>query len=85
VEFLISGLPVISSRTKTIQYYFSDNELFFFTPGDINDFTQKVLLVYEDPSLSFQKVVNAKKYISKSLSWEKEKSKYIELVNLLIG
>ncbi|MCJ7471599.1 MAG: glycosyltransferase, partial [Actinobacteria bacterium] len=85
VEFLISGLPVVSARTKTIQYYFSDNELFFFTPESINDFVEKVLSVYESPSLSKEKVVNARKYITRDLSWEKEKSKYIKLVDFLIG
>ena len=85
VEFLISGLPVISARTKTIQYYFSDNELFYFTPESINDFVEKVLSVYESPALSKKKVVNARKYITRDLSWEKEKSKYIKLVDFLIG
>ena len=85
VEFLISGLPAISARTKTIQYYFSDDELFYFTPESIDDFAKKVLSIYESPAISKKKVVNARKYITRDLSWEKEKSKYIKLVDFLIG
>ena len=85
VEFLISGLPVISARTRTIQYYFNDNMLFFFTPGDINDFVKKVLSVYENPLLSIEKIANAGKHISMDLSWGKEKSKYIKLAGSLLG
>lgn len=85
VEFLISGLPVISARTRTIQYYFNDNMLFFFTPEDVNDFTEKVLLVYRNPLLSKEKIANAREYIAGSLSWEKEKGRYIKLVDFLTG
>jgi glycosyltransferase involved in cell wall biosynthesis len=84
VEFMVCGLPVVASRTKTIQYYFCDDNLFFFTPGNINDFTEKVLKVYENPSLAKKKVSEAKKYIIRDLSWDKEKSKYIRLVDSLI-
>jgi glycosyltransferase involved in cell wall biosynthesis len=83
VEFLISDLPVVSARTKTIQHYFSDNELFFFTPESINDFVKKVSLIYENPALSKEKVANARKHISEYLNWEKEKSKYIKLIDFL--
>lgn len=84
VEFLFCGIPVVSSRTKTIQYYFCDDNLFFFNPGNVNDFTKKVLEVYENPSLVKKKVSEARKYIIEDLSWDKEKSKYIRLVSSLI-
>lgn len=83
VEFLIMGLPVVVSKTKTIQFYFDDNILFFFTPEDINDFAEKVLTVYKNPFLAEEKVKNARKYI-KDLSWNIEKKKYIRLVKFLI-
>jgi len=84
VEFLTIGLPVVVSRTKTIQYYFDDDMLFFFTPEDICDFAEKILTVYKNPFLAEKKVENARKYI-KNLSWDIEKKKYTKLVESLIN
>ncbi len=83
IEFLAMDLPVVVSRTKTFQYYFDENMLFFFIPEDISDFAEKVLTVYENPSLAKKKVENARKYIQ-SLNWNIQKREYIRLVELLI-
>lgn len=85
VEFLTIGLPIVVARTKTIQYYFNDDRLLFFTPEDIDDFAKQVLRVYENPILSKKMVENAKKYIEKSLNWDVEKKKYIRLVKNIIN
>ena len=84
VEFLISGLPVVSSRTKTIQYYFSEDDLFYFTPEKEKDFAEKVLLVYGNPSIAQSKIENARKNISENMSWDKEKIEFSKLVRSLI-
>jgi len=84
VEFLISGLPVVSSKTKTIQYYFSEDNLFYFTPEREKEFAEKVLLAYRKPSLAKKKVENARKNISENMSWDREKIKYAELIESLI-
>ena len=83
VEFLIMGLPVVVSKTKTIQFYFDDNILFFFTPEDIKDFAEKVLTVYKNPSVVKMNVETARRHI-RELSWNIEKKKYIRLVEFLI-
>jgi glycosyltransferase involved in cell wall biosynthesis len=84
VEFLISGLPVVSSKTKTIQYYFSEDDLFYFTPEREKEFAEKVLLTYRKPSLAEKKVENARKNISENMSWDKEKIKFAKLIESLI-
>jgi len=84
VEFLISGLPVVSSKTKTIKYYFSEDNLFYFTPEREKEFAEKVLLAYRKPALAKKKVENARKNISENMSWDKEKIKYTELIESLI-
>jgi glycosyltransferase involved in cell wall biosynthesis len=84
VEFLISGLPVVSSKTRTIRYYFSEDDLFYFTPEKEKDFAEKVLKVYKNPSIAEKKVENARKNISENMSWDKEKIKFARLVGSLI-
>jgi glycosyltransferase involved in cell wall biosynthesis len=81
VEFLISGLPVVSSRTRTILYYFGEDNLFYFTPERVEEFAEKVLTVYNNPSLAEEKIRNARRNISENLSWDKEKDKYVELIS----
>jgi len=85
VEFLISGLPVVSSRTRTIQYYFSEDNLFYFTPEREEEFAEEVLIVYKKPSLAEEKVENAQRNISENLNWDKEKGKYLELIKSFAG
>lgn len=80
VEFLTLGLPVVSSRTRTIQYYFGEDDLFYFTPEKEEEFAEKVLSIYEQPVTAIKKVDNAIYNISKNMNWSKEKSKYIKLV-----
>jgi len=84
VEFLISGLPVVSSKTKTIQYYFGEDNLFYFTPESEEEFAEKVLLVYSKPSLAKKNVESARKNISENMNWDKEKIKYTKLIESLI-
>ena len=85
VEFLISGLPVVSSRTKTIQYYFSEDDIFYFKPEDEREFAEKVFLAYSSQELAQEKVKSANKNILNNLSWDKERERYIELVRSLTG
>ena len=85
VEFLILGLPVVSSRTRTIQHYFDEDNLFYFTPENEKEFAEEVLQVYMKPSLANKKVENARKNISRNLNWDKEKDKYTALIRSFAG
>jgi glycosyltransferase involved in cell wall biosynthesis len=73
------GLPVVVSRTKTIQYYFTDDMVFFFNPEDIQDFAEKVFSIYNNRSQARASVQIARAYIDK-IGWKKEKKKYINLI-----
>ena len=83
IGFLTIGLPVIVSRTKTIEHYFNDDMLFFFTPENVNDFVEQVLLVYKDPGLVDKKVENSIKWIQR-YNWGEEKNKYVHFIKSLV-
>lgn len=84
VEFLIMGLPVISSRTRTIEHYFDDSMLFFFEPGNAQDFVQQVRLIRQRPDLVDAKRATAQAKL-RELNWEIEKQKFLRLIDQIVG
>jgi glycosyltransferase involved in cell wall biosynthesis len=84
VEFMTQGLPVVCSRTYTIQKCIPEDAIFYFEPGDYEDMAQKILTIWRDPKLVAQKNKNASTLLSR-LSWESEKVKLVEFYNSLVG
>lgn len=50
-EYLALRLPVISSRTRSVEAYFSDNAVAFFEPGDVDDLVRVVRRLHDNHSL----------------------------------
>ena len=46
LEFMACGVPVIVSRTKVDAYYFTDDVVRFFSPGDVADLARAMAWVY---------------------------------------
>tara|TARA_B100000315_G_scaffold249968_1_gene282002 strand:- start:692 stop:1879 length:1188 start_codon:yes stop_codon:yes gene_type:complete len=79
-EFIYCGKSVVCSRTQGILNYFDDDDLFFFEPGNIVDFSSKVLMVYNDSELVRTKIYNSKQKV-KSLDWEIQKNKLFDIIS----
>ena len=78
------GIPVISSRYKTLLHYYPEVTFFYFDAGDLNGLVEQILLVKNNPELAKQKAGNAKKAYDK-VSWNKiMKPKYLQIVNNLV-
>lgn len=75
VEFMTQGLPVISSRTYTIEQYIPEDSIFYFEPGEIGDLVNQIILMYNEPGLVLQKINNSKKLLSK-YTWQEEKRSF---------
>jgi len=71
IEFMTQGLPVISSRTKTIEQHLSDECVFYFNSGDEEDLAKQIILLYNNKDLVAKKINNAKKILPR-LSWQAE-------------
>ena len=48
-EYLAVGLPVVCARTAGMSYYYAEDELFFFTPGDVDDLARSIDELLADP------------------------------------
>ncbi len=52
-EFLLTGNPVIVTRTVELDSKLKDGEhVFFYTPGDVSDLPTKLEMIISDPILA---------------------------------
>jgi len=83
LEWLLMGLPVVASWTKTMAYYF-DRGIFFFEPGSVSGFVEQVKNCYANPQLGRKKVANAQEVLQR-IGWHVQKRKYLAVLSGLMG
>lgn len=76
------GLPVISSRTRTLGYYLGDS-IFYFQPGDLDGLVDQIRLVRAEPGLVRKKAAQAARIVEQ-LCWDREKQKLQRIVSELV-
>jgi glycosyltransferase involved in cell wall biosynthesis len=81
-EYAALGLPVICSRTATMQHYFGDDEMFFFEPASTQDMARAIRDLLTDPAAAQQRAVKAQLKLDK-LSWSAQKQTLVETVEEL--
>lgn len=80
-ELIGLGIPIISSRYKTICYYYPENCFFYFDAGDLAGLVEQILTVKNDPDLILKKTENAMLAYDK-VSWSGVmKQRYLEIIN----
>lgn len=83
LEFIQMGIPVIATKTKILSKYFTSNDIYFLTQNTPSEFSKAVIDLYNNQKLRKKLSRSAKKYL-KVYNWEKEKKKYLALVNSLL-
>lgn len=84
LEFAIMGLPILSSRLQIIEELFGDSAVLFFEPGNIEQFAQCVIQLYERPALREELVRQADQMFAERQSREREIKAYQELLSSLL-
>lgn len=82
LESIAMGIPVATAKLKTIEYYFSDEMVFFFEPEDVCSLQLTLLEALNNPSLRNQKRDNAKAFL-KLYGWDAHKLDLFGLYNSL--
>jgi glycosyltransferase involved in cell wall biosynthesis len=78
-EFIITGKPVLMSRLKAIQHYFSDEALAYFEPNNAADLANQMVRLYRDRSLGARLAAKAQReYLP--IRWEVMKERYLSLI-----
>lgn len=83
-EYVASGLPVISSRLRSMETIFRKSSVSFFEPGDTQDFVNKVIELCNNPELRKNQVSSAYKDLQ-NVSWKVVSDKYESVINNLIN
>lgn len=82
LEFMACGVPVIVSRTKVDQYYFTDDLVSFFEPGSVEDLANALLRAYRHRDEPSGRVAAAHRFAD-GHSWQVRSAEYVRLVDSL--
>ena len=87
MEFMAMGAPVIASRTRIDEYYFSEGRggdlVQFFASGNARDLSEKILSLMQNQTRCTALRENALQFIGAN-NWEVHKREYLGLVDRLI-
>lgn len=76
LDYLTQGLPVVSSRTKTIMRYIPEEAIFYFKPENAEDMAEQIIKIWNRPDLVKRKMAKARKLFPR-YTWQKEKYQLI--------
>lgn len=82
-EFMALGIPIIASATRIDRYYFSENVIRFFEPGNVGDLASAIQSMINDPETRKRLAVNALAFVS-NYTWDKKEKDYLSLVEHLL-
>jgi len=82
LEYVGLGIPVISSRTPTLEFYFDDTMLRYFEPGNETELAEHIVDLYRNPRKRKLLVSNADRF-NEEFNWESQRAEYYELVDSL--
>ena len=82
LEFMSQGVPVVVSKTSVDRYYFKEDTVRFFTPGDSDSLAEAILDVMNNVSLRQSLIENGLRCAQEN-SWERRKDVYFDIINKL--
>ena len=84
LEFMALGVPVIASRTTIDTYYFSDDDVEFFTSGDVPDLARAMRTLYRDAGRRAALGAAGRRRATE-FSWDRHRGDYFALVDGLVA
>lgn len=82
MEYAAMGLPAVAARTTTIQAYFSEANVEFFQPDDLDDLTRSILILYRDPDRMTELARRSRNFTDR-YNWENIGNFYVSLIDRL--
>jgi glycosyltransferase involved in cell wall biosynthesis len=84
LEFMACGVPVIVSRTRIDQHYFTDDLVRFFQPGNASDLADAMVDMFTNRSNLASSIEKARTFAIAN-SWQEREGDYLRLVDGLFG
>lgn len=83
LEFSAMGIPIVSSRLPMVEELFGDSAIMFFESGNVFQFIQCVMELYNNPELRIKLSANAYQKFIQKFSWDREFRVYLEMLHNL--
>jgi glycosyltransferase involved in cell wall biosynthesis len=83
LEYAALGIPVIASRLRTIEHYFSPGEVRFFEPGNIEELAGAILEMHDNPAERLEMATRARA-VEARLSWHTQRDGFFRAIDGLI-
>ena len=83
MEYVRLGIPVIASRTETMEVYFDETMVRYFQPGNERELALHIVDLYQNPQKRDLLARNAEKF-NNQFSWESQKKEYYDLMDSLL-
>ncbi|NNE45007.1 MAG: glycosyltransferase family 4 protein [Gemmatimonadetes bacterium] len=83
VEYAALGIPAVVAPTHTIRYYFDEEQVAFFEPGDDASLAEEIRKLHADPERRARLARNSGRFLDQ-YHWDEHKKVYFDLVDRLI-
>lgn len=83
-EFMAVGVPVVVSRTRIHQYYYTDSLVCYYDDDNDEQLAANILFLRNNSSRRQEQVSSALQYVE-AHNWSVEKSDYLRIVDSLAG
>jgi glycosyltransferase involved in cell wall biosynthesis len=80
LEYVHLGIPVIAPRLKAIQYYFSEDQVAYYEPGDVDELAGCICRIYADPEKRNQLARNSASF-AKEFHWDQLQEELYKVVD----
>ena len=82
MEFMAMSVPVVASRTRIDEYYFSDEIVEFFESGSARDLADKIAMLMRNSGRRDALCKSGTEFIAQN-NWDVKKRRYLDLVDCL--
>jgi glycosyltransferase involved in cell wall biosynthesis len=82
MEYAALGIPTIASKTTAISEYFDETAILFFTPENIDELANCILILYRDRNRLADLAQNITKF-NELYNWEDQKASYYRCIEKL--
>jgi glycosyltransferase involved in cell wall biosynthesis len=83
MEFMAMNVPVVVSKTRIDEHYFSDQTVQFFDPDNAEDLAEKIVYLMQNPERRIALCECSTEFIALN-SWDVKKQLYLDLVDRLV-
>lgn len=83
-ECVAAGLPVITTRMRTVRHYLDEDAACYVDPADAEQLAARILELRGSPELR-RRYVERGREVTRPLAWEAQAARYVGLVDALSG